>query len=230
VSRFVEEFEGDMLVIFDCCYAAAVVEYGSAECLAATSSTEVAALEASKSLLSMLCRELRLAQGCPMTIAKLYARIVRTMHHAFKFTPVLVPHKTKDSIVLARLGPFKQNTKFHSPPREEAGDTRVLISAHIKGTLTKNQVDEFKRWIGTNIPPAIESVAIKVEGVFDTTSSIMLLSLPVDVWAMVRRQGLQFVALTMSGNKLLFPPPAVLSPVPIRGRENVNMGSASSSK
>ena len=60
---------------------------------------------------------------------------------------------------------------------------RVLVSISFAEVDFAPNYDNFKRWLTNNIPPEVAD--IKVEAVFDSTSHIFLVSMPIEIWTML---------------------------------------------
>ena len=57
----------------------------------------------------------------------------------------------------------------------------ILTAVHTEENLTQDSVNNIKKWVMSNIPPAIQSIGFTVEGWFDADSGLLLLTVPLEV-------------------------------------------------
>lgn len=87
----------------------------------------------------------------------------------------------------------------------ELADGKVLISVLLDEKSTVPKIDDWKKWLTLSIPEAVAD--IKIEAVFESTSSLCLLTMPVAVWDMLKRNDAYgFVAYVESHNLLHYQP------------------------
>ncbi|KAB8276588.1 hypothetical protein BDV30DRAFT_235659 [Aspergillus minisclerotigenes] len=127
--------------------------------------------------------------------------VERSFTRELEYTPVHFASTEKPSITLRPL---------HKMPREVAAlrrtgklaDGKVLISILLEGKSSIPRIEEWRRWLMSSIPEA--AALIKIEAVFELTSSICLVSMPIAVWDMLKRSDAYgFVAYVEFHNLLL---------------------------
>jgi hypothetical protein len=220
--------DSDVLQILDCCGAAEVVTTLGPETLAATAGTEAAAADPSVSFTNALKSQLILNNGAPTTIAQLFASLVknRTVFE-LEYTPFYCPHSSKHSILLSKVG--SGSTVLSKTEKAKADALRIVIKAHLVKSLTPRDIDQFKKWLLTNVPASVTGLEVQVEGYFEAGSGVILLSVPIEVWACLEENpAFGFVAWVQSANLLLgrnVPQQNPLVELPIRGSENTRPGS-----
>jgi hypothetical protein len=115
-------------------------------------------------------------------------------------TPVHVACEGKNSITLRPL---------KSPPRElsllkkgdELADGKVLVSVLLQGKTTIPNIKEWEAWLATAIP---EDVAdIKIEAIFESGSTLCLVTMPVTVFDMLRPEGAYWFVAYVGSNNLM---------------------------
>ncbi|KAF2830970.1 hypothetical protein CC86DRAFT_377896 [Ophiobolus disseminans] len=106
------------------------------------------------------------------------------------------------SILLKPLG--LQTTFPVTPPPE--GGRRALISVNLRDGALPN-TEKFIRWLSTFRPQEVTAVRldrIRIEASHDSDSTLMLISVPVRLWALIRDiPGCALVGFVKSGNRLL---------------------------
>jgi hypothetical protein len=106
----------------------------------------------------------------------------------------------------------------------------------VEQNISPNDVTNLKKWLLTQVPNNVRGLEIKLEGLWKTTSSTLLLSLPVEIWTQLRDDpAYNYVETVNSPNLLLGEAPAVQSPAPLAlrpapGPENTKPGFGSGSK
>jgi hypothetical protein len=233
VNNLLQYHDADVLHILDCCYSAEGYD-GSAEVLAATSMTEKASSSQSTCFTRALIRELRyVSSSRATTIAELYGCLMRNrIMHKLEYAPFYAQRTGKQSITLRRMG----GASTTQSPVIAANDPRMIITAHVEQNISPNDVKNLKRWLLTQVPNNLRGLEIKLEGVWKTTSSTLLLSLPVEIWTQLRDDpAYNYVGTVNSSNLLLEEASAVQSPAPLAlrpapGPENTKPGFGSGFK
>lgn len=229
----IESAVGDVLYIFDTCFAATAAVYDWPEVLAATSWGDIAGAQLDTSFTRMLIDELKSLNGAPCSIAHVYSSIHRNATvNKIERGPVHIAKKGKDSIILAPFrGPKRRKLEPSEARRQridilQASENRVLISIHLQDNITVPDLEQWKNWLTTNIPSRILSSDITIEAVFEGASSIALITLPLEVWTMLPadEEAYNFISFVKSKNILQKLAPPAGSPLAIRpaahGREN----------
>lgn len=212
------DYDGlDVLHILDCCYAAEAYT-GTAEILAATSMTEKAASSHSSCFSRALNEELRRRSSEVATVAGLHAEMMRNRTALkWEYAPFYAERRAQSSIVLRRLG-SPGNPKPRAIPRD---GTCVLVSARLK------DISDFKKWLLTWSPDKVVGMDVKLEGVWDSASFLLLLSLPIEIWTQLSNNpAYSFVGFVNFSNKLLDAPQSfgALAARPAPGPENTRPG------
>lgn len=196
--------DGDVLVIMDTrCATTAPAAMGQGQieylvaCAPESSTTENTQYSLSRKLIDLLsdpsCQDI--------TIARIHAKLVTmaaqsTTH--LNYTPFHVAPKEKSSITLCCRD---KSTREVNDVRKvgELADGRVLVHVSLQGKTSTPDIEDWKRWLSIAIPEAVADV--KVEAVFNSSSSLFLLTLPIAVWDMVKgNEAFQFVAFVESHN------------------------------
>lgn len=225
---------GDILQILDCCHAGKAASPDGPELLAATSITELAATALGSLFTRALIDRLKAANGNPCPVIRLVSDILR--EGKVKYQPVYCSHTAKPSVILQKLGTPVQNpnkSTLTAPKSKE--DPRVLITAHVENDLglRPDNLEDFKKWLTKGIPSIVTSVDVELEGFFESNSSLLLLSIPVELWnAMNDHPACSFISIVKSNNKMLEwgKSTGLLHSVPIRGQENLKPGHGSGTK
>ncbi|KAE8386798.1 hypothetical protein BDV23DRAFT_186907 [Aspergillus alliaceus] len=144
-----------------------------------------------------------------ITVAQVHAKLVQKANHAesrLMYTPVHVVSEKKPSVTLHPL----QNLSREVASLQKTGglaDGKVLVSVLVEGKTSVPNVEQWTKWLATSIP---EDVAdIKIEAVFESGSSLCLLTLPIAVWDMIKyHESYNFIAFVESNNTLLRRSPA----------------------
>jgi hypothetical protein len=232
VNNLLQYHHADVLHILDCCYSAEGYD-GSAEVLAATSMTEKVSSSPSTCFTSALIKELRRVSCHATTIAELHGRLMRgrSMHN-LEYGPFYAQRNGRPSIALRRMG-TTSNTQL---PVIAPDDPRMVITAHVEQNISPNDVMNLKKWLLAQVPNNVRGLEVKLEGVWKTTSSTLLLSLPVEIWTQLRDDPAYNYVGTVNSSNLLFgeasavqsPAPLALRPAP--GPENTKPGFGSGFK
>ena len=90
--------------------------------------------------------------------------------------------------------------------QELKGTARAMISVYFSDTVQLN-LETWQKWLTTHIPVGVRN--IKLEGIFESGSKLVLFSLPVYEWGYLpENQAYTFVGLITSSNLLVNPTPA----------------------
>jgi len=223
----------DVLHIMDCCYATEAVD-GNAEVLSATSTVDKAGGDPDACFTKTLVEELRRASSNVTTVVSLHAEMVRNRDATkLYYTPVYTQRQGKPSITLQKLRPSGPHGN-HLQPSIKADGPRILLTAHVADNVRKQDLDTLKGWILTQVPTFVTGIDVTVEGVWAAESTLMLFSVPIEIWNRIRDHAAwSYVGTVNSTNKLLGPPasaPAqnILATRPPSGGENVRPTAGSS--
>ena len=194
--------DGDVLVIMDtCCATAAAMGQGDIEYLVArafeSSATDKIQRSFSRRLIDLLtdpsCQEI--------TVAQIHAKLVTMANQPatqLDYTPVHVATKEKPSITLCRLDKSTREA-IDVRKTDELADGKVLVYFSLRGESSTPGIEDWKPWLSSAIPEAVADV--KVEAVFNSSSSLCLMTLPIAVWDMLKdNEAFQFVAFVESNN------------------------------
>ncbi|KAK6811242.1 hypothetical protein RU639_013018 [Aspergillus parasiticus] len=182
--------QADKLLTLDSCFStAAAIEGGNNEYLAASSSESQASGCVERSFTRRFL-DLLANLNCPeITVAQLHAKLVKEANNPkseLDYTPVHISSVDKPSITLRPL---------QKMPREVAALRRTgeLLKSGRDGSLI------------SDIPEAV--VDVKIEAVFESMSSLCLVTMPVAVWDMLKgNDAYGFIAYVESHNLLLSRP------------------------
>ena len=196
--------DGDVLYIIDACFSCSIAVGNPRETLAA-SAIEIssdARTQGLQSFTQAFCHTIRMDPS-PATVAQIHARLVSqwqdmTKGNHLQTTPV---HKAtarfdKPSIILAPL---------NSPPatlNPDPSDTpKVLITVKLDDEIPLN-LAEWRNWLRRQVPTNVAE--IDVEAVFNASSKIVLLRLPVAMWDMLPdHDAYSFVGYVKSSNLMV---------------------------
>lgn len=208
-----------VLIILDCCYAANAARDTSdgttKELLAACGRENPTLGIGVRSFTSALIEELQAFGRHPFTVAMLHSRLI-TMRWRLAFTPVyaLLSEHGGHSIELtpqpppAAPGdpPISPDNEMNdmmdiSPPEAYiADDTRVLLAVSITNDATCD-ISEWKKWLISQAPWDVTKIEVKVEAVFKSHSTMLLISLPIVAWDMLpNRSAYRFIGFVKSEN------------------------------
>lgn len=196
--------EADVLFIFDCCHAASAIrspQGGIREFLAACAKESKAIGSGSYTFTRRLIKHLEDLKSKPFSITELQSRLTtdKDLRHSPIHAIMTEPHK---SIIITPLvskmvsdpGPSVEPTSLHELPR-------ALIAVYLNDT-SKFVVEEWTSWLATNVPNGIG--VVKLEGVFQSESALVLFSVPAFVWSQLpENPAYLFVGLVKSTNLLV---------------------------
>ncbi|KAF2861639.1 hypothetical protein K470DRAFT_269719 [Piedraia hortae CBS 480.64] len=199
MTELIAKRECDQVHILDCWYTGkATTPY--AEVLAATSAAEVATNVLRAHFNKFLVEELK-AMDRPTALSSLHARIVaKSMMYGLEHLPVFVGRHERPPIFLQKAYPIDQITDH----RQRFNSPRILLTCHLQETLGTKDIATLKRQMSENVPKTVHDIDVCVEGSFKTNSSLLLISVPVEVWSYLpKTSALNFVGLINSRNELL---------------------------
>jgi hypothetical protein len=205
--------EADVLHILDCCYAAQASK-GFAEVLAATSATELAGSDIDTSFTKALINELKAASSHIVTAAQIHGRLMRGMKpNGLQYTPY---HAARDGWASCKLRRMEDTVQ--SKDKGKAGDDkRILVGVTVNESLQ---------------PTDVKGMDIELSGLWDTTSTFLTFTVPIEVWTQLPADSAWiYIATVNSGNKMLRLAAAQASTLadrtrPPQGGENIRPGSS----
>lgn len=181
---------GRCLLIFDSCYAATAgtLNNSGPELLAASGIDNQASASATYNFTSTLANHMRRVAGEPQTVGQIYSDLCRNaLSNHLSVTPVHFLERGKASIVLERLpaasSAFGTATKKQ---RDEAvrqlGNSRyrVLIQVHLRGDVPQPDVEQWTKWLSTNLPNMVGKITLEAK--YGSNSTILHVSMPIEVW------------------------------------------------
>lgn len=210
VSLVDKAIDSDVLYILDCCYASSLAIMGKRELLAATAIDRPAPGAGSPdSFTRVLIETLNKANGRAFTAAQLHAEMTRSYYkNELTTTPVHVELSgamvTKGSIVLAPL----RNGSTAVPPHIQSPrpfgtlkvQPKILLSVHLSDLETPPSVQQWTNWLSSHLPSGTEDTEINMEQFFPGFPSYLLISMPVEVWTVLRGDPANvFVGVVRSG-------------------------------
>ena len=188
------------MFIFDRCYAASAIRTrhtGKQEYLAACGKENVTKGSGKHTFTKRLTKHLNDygEARIPFSILEMQARLVTDA--ALKHSPVhAVLTKPAESITL--------RPKTNSLPRpitRQESTARAMISVYFSESVELN-LEMWDKWLTRHIPTGIRNV--KLEGVFESGSKLVLFSLPIYEWGYLPEDSAYtFVGLITSSNLLL---------------------------
>jgi hypothetical protein len=229
-----DEDPGDILYIFDSCSAGAAGTYNGPELLAACGWDQIAGASLATSFTQTLINKLRELDGRPKTVAMIYSEMFQeASDNQIAAMPVQIPRKGRDSITLSRLQgnrprkpesfDFRQNYIGERPRSEN----RVLISVELQDDIDVPDIQQWTRWLATNVPSGILSADITIQSAFQG-STLLLLAVPVEVWTMLPADKDYYNYVGYVGSEIAVPRPThdlPIRPAPPSGSENQPPGS-----
>lgn len=116
-----------------------------------------------------------------------------------------VPGSFDPSPTSANLPPTLGSPYSTSSQQSSSGtavDTRVLLAVSIAGDATPD-VCQWKQWLVSQAPPEITSIDVKVEGVFQSHSTMLVTSIPIRAWdGLPERAAYRFIGFVKSENRI----------------------------
>ncbi|KAL5363448.1 hypothetical protein BJX96DRAFT_155741 [Aspergillus floccosus] len=211
-SEFLPIADSDIFVMLDTCFATnAVVGSSGArnEYLAAAASESEATDAMETSLTRRFIDLLRDMEELEITVAQIHSLLVQRSNRPesrLAFTPVHIAASQKPSVTLRPLQYIPKEVV--SPPKtKESADGKVLVSVLLEGKTSIPDVEQWTKWLITSVPENIAD--IKIETVFKSNSSLCLMTMPIEVYDMIRgNDAFSFVAFVESNNILIRQRPA----------------------
>ncbi|MCJ1396177.1 hypothetical protein MMC18_009066 [Xylographa bjoerkii] len=214
MTTVVEELHAsNVLYILDCCYASSFAICGTKELLAACAidrTTPGAGHPGSFS--RVLAETLTNANGRQFTIAQLHGAMTRAFYeNELTTTPVHVELSTEmvthGSIVLAPLtngstatAPHQQVSRPFGAPRS---NPKVLVSVHLSDVKTPPNAQQWIQWLSSHMPSGVEEIQIDLVGFYQTSSFILLVTMPIEVWTVLRGDAAYvFISIVTSSNMM----------------------------
>jgi hypothetical protein len=219
---------GDVLYIFDSCYAGQLAVGDGPELLAAANWGSVARSILDTSFTRILAAQLKILDGSPCSVSHLFGKIHRgVLNNNIVGVPIHVPHPKKDSIILQKLenaGEMRQSKRLKNLQigALEGSESRVLITVRLQNSTGMPDLMGWKQWLANNIPPSVHPSQITIEGQFDIGSSLILVALPVAIWTALPADDTAygFVSFVKSSNRLLHQVGSLAHRNQPAGREN----------
>jgi hypothetical protein len=227
IANSITRYVGKILLIMDCCFAAELGTYDGPELLAASGWDTTASSDPQRCLTRILIDNLRNRNGDSATVAEIYSSMHRNAYTtALESSIVHVPKLNSDSIVLEKLGSKRKKAEPLSVRQAVVNQFlpsqyRVLIAVNLQNDISPPLFDQWKKWLTSNIPSGVLSTDIRIESVFPTGSSLLQVTVPIEVWTMlpIHEKAYRFIAF-VKGNGAVPTGQPVLT-LRQRGMENV---------
>ena len=179
-----------------------------------------------RSFTSALIEEMQAFDGAPFTAAMLHSRLV-TMRWRLAFTPIyaLLSERGGNSITICPLldvgalarpesqllaeleatDPSQQGQASITPDdpplqpwQKQTVDTRVLLSVSVDQDAI-HDVSQWVSWLTTEAPWDVTRVDVKVESIFKSHSTLMIVSIPTCAWSRLpERPAYRFIGFIRS--------------------------------
>ncbi|MCJ1321289.1 hypothetical protein MMC15_006633 [Xylographa vitiligo] len=160
----------------------------------------------------VLVETLARANGRQFTVAQLHGAMTRAFYeNELTTTPVHVELSaemvTKGSIVLA---PLRNGSTTVAPPQKATGpfgapksNPKVLISVHLSDVQSPPSAQQWIQWLASHMPSGVEEMQIELVGFYHASSSVLLVTMPVEVWTVLRGDpAYVFIAIVNSANMI----------------------------
>ncbi|KAL4900735.1 hypothetical protein BDW74DRAFT_188139 [Aspergillus multicolor] len=182
----------DLCYIFDCCSAGSDAFYDGPEILCASGFQQTAGADPKFSFTQAFIDTLEDLEGAPSSIANIFATLYRNSAKSnVAASPLHIAKKNAPSIVLQKL---VIKTLSKTMTKTALGDKKgkkpatqkihkVLVAVHIEDD--KPDLAAWKQWLTQNIPDGVLSADVNIEAVFETSSSLLLVTLPLELWTML---------------------------------------------
>lgn len=222
VRGHTESANARVLYIFDCCCAGAGGVHDGPEIVGAAGWSAQASSSAQYSFTKILADHLASLQGKPQTVSQIYTQICRNVvssqleQHAVHFH-----QRGKESVVLeptpqASKAFGTQSAKARADALQQMGKGRdkVIISVHLMGEIGTPDLQQWEKWLKTNMPRMVE--LIKIEAMYHGESTVMIVSMPLEVWDGLpdNKPAYNFLSFVKSGNLIARgnqPPPFAIT-------------------
>ena len=195
IKMTLEITEADVLYIMDCCYAAEAGLSCNKELLAASSMKETATAIINGNFTRKLCDALVENQRAPITAAQLHGKLFKYfdskqvgLHRLPYRGQYRLPYHAElhpqmpGSIVLAPLF-SASSTQVNA---QDLHSSKVIITATISSGPNLPNVLQWQKYLTTNLPSDVKNLDIEVTSVHQGSSFMMMVALPVSVWAAMR--------------------------------------------
>lgn len=184
----------DILCLFDTCDTAGAglkfVPRSHIELLAASSREGTASGVMDINFTAALTKILEEKGGNPISVAKIHAKLVTQAEtNKLSATPVHAElgAKLSGTILLAKLnGPTTPTVEL-----SEDATLKVLVSLHLEEPASPPNREQWARLLTSSVPSNLKDMGVEIvlEGVFDSTSVIVLLSMPIEVYTILEKIG-----------------------------------------
>ncbi|PYI23503.1 hypothetical protein BO99DRAFT_180813 [Aspergillus violaceofuscus CBS 115571] len=211
-----ERFDGEVLYIFDCCSAGSIAMRDGPEALTACGWEQESSTHPNWSFTRVLIDTLKDIKGQPTPVCQIFSRMYRfCQQNQIGRCPLHIPKMGRPSITLRPL-----HTASTRPIQPVRTHNRVLLCITLNGGVSVPSIQEWQRWLTTNVPADVLGVEVKVEAAF-SGSCKLLITVPVEIWTMLPlRDNYHFVAHVTSNNTLDTSTPLPYRPAAPSGREN----------
>lgn len=135
------------------------------------------------------------AKGRECTVAQLHAELTRAYYrNELTTTPIHVELSadmvSKGSLVLA---PLRNGSTAVTPSERNPHpfgtskvQLRILLAIHLSDIDKPPSVQQWTNWLSSHLPSGIEEIEVLLEELFKAFSSCFLVSMPVEVWSVLR--------------------------------------------
>jgi len=193
----------------DCCYGSTASLGGRKELLAASSWSE-RANEGKYSFSQNFIRTLNGLKRAPTAVALLHGKMVsdrkRVKGEQMPVHCQMSDSTNRGSIILEPLKPPTPHLKARTQESQlfQLEEPRVLIKISLKQEAGVPDVKKWYDWLSSNMPPYMSRADISVEGLFESGSTMLLIGVPVAVWATLTADpAYEFVSFVYGRNRLL---------------------------
>ena len=206
----------DVLLILDCCYAAGAVTKGpggTMEVLAGCSRESNAGGPGSSSaigspfthtLIKHLEESATQPHGLLMTELQALLSFDKVLENQSPIHILLTGHHNP-----IKLRPLRSEAELKaiesSTSQTVKSELKALLAISFQGNVLP-KMEEFVQWLNSQYPKEVAKVEVEkvsIEGSFDSSSTLMLLSMPISVWAHLDgSHGSSFVGFVKSRNLL----------------------------
>jgi hypothetical protein len=218
-----EEADGDILFILDCCYATSMARgtfSGIKELLAASDKRTKAGGFQPNAFTLALIKELREIKGRRYSAALLHERMVKNQHlHNLEVAPFHTFLSDKANPTSIALAPLPGALSVHSTASTQGSSTsqsvnfasgcRVLISVSLENEDLEPIIEEWYDWMAKHSPQNIRDVTIRlhefldVESGYESNSTLLLVTLPVSLWDLLPPSpAYSFIGIVRSQNRV----------------------------
>jgi len=118
------------------------------------------------------------------------------------YTPVHVAPQNMPSITLSPVKKVPRELwNLLKDSSNDISNGKVLVSVLVRGKTNVPDVVQWKKWLAKDIPTDVAK--IEIEAVFASHSGLCLLTLPIEVWEMVKdNDAFSFISYVESNNLL----------------------------